>query len=225
MADAELARFIDRWTMEYMRVYPHPIERVWRAITDPTEFRAWFIPGALDLHQGGAYRFGPEGSTDFAGMVLAIEPPRLIRLGGPTESRGYFQYELAEVSGGTRMRFVQQFPPDGVYAETPDDLGGDLPGGPGTPWKPGFVGGWHEFWDSLGDYLDGVATGSRLPPTEFGAIAAAFARDMIKSGRMDAKQARRLVLGLRRQERWNELNKIYRAHIKATLPPTDHTEN
>jgi len=41
---------------------------------------------------------------------------------------------------------------------------------------------------------------------------------------MEEKQARRLVLGLRRQERWNELNKVYQAHIKATLPSADKEE-
>ena len=31
-------------------------------------------------------------------------------------------------------------------------------------------------------------------------------------------QLDRIVRGLRGKERWNELNKIYRAHIKATFP-------
>jgi uncharacterized protein YndB with AHSA1/START domain len=216
MAERELARFLDRWTIEYVRTYPHPIERVWRAITDPEQFRAWFIPGHLQPEVGGAYQFGDD---NFAGVVSAIDPPRLIRFTGRDPAdKSYFQYELAQAGADTRMRFVQHFEP-GRFEETPDDLGGDLPGGPDTPWKPGFMGGWHEFWDALGDYLDGVATGSRLPRSEFGDIAAAFARDMVKSGRMEDKQARRLVLGLRRQERWNELNKIYRAHIKTALPP------
>ena len=50
------------------------------------------------------------------------------------------------------MRFVQHFTPGVVHAETPDDLGGDLPGGPDTPWKPGFVGelAWNT-WDALAD--------------------------------------------------------------------------
>ena len=216
MAEAELARFIDRHTIEYVRTYPHPIERVWRAITDPTEFGVWFIPGALDGKADGAYRFGDD---NFAGVVTLFDPPRRVRFSHASDPDAYFGYELSEIAGGTRMRFVQHFVPGGVHTADPDDLGGDLPGGPDTPWKPGFVGGWHEFWDALGDYLDGVATGSRLPDTEFAAIARAFARTMIASGRMEQKQAKRLVLGLRRQERWNELNKIYRAHIKATLPP------
>lgn len=219
MGEPELARFIDRFTVEYVRVYPHPIERVWRAITVPVEFAAWFIRGDVQPHPGGAYRFGPENSTDFAGPVLAVEPPRLIRFGGPTDDRGYFQYELSEVAGGTRMRFIQYFPPGGAYSETAEDLGGDLPGGPDTPWKPAFVGGWHEFWDALADYLDGVPVGSRLPPTEFGALAEAWARVELMSGTFTAELATQYVHSLRRVERWNELNKVYREHIKTTLPP------
>lgn len=215
---ADLARFIDRFTIEYVRVYPHPIARVWRAITDPSEFRVWFIAGKLDLRVGGAFRFGDDG---FTGTVLEIEPPRRIRFGGPTGPGGYFQYELGEVAGGTRMRFVQHFPPGGVYTAVPDDLGGDLPV-PGTPWKPGFVGGWHEFWDALADYLDGVAVGSRLPATDFNILSDAWARKMERMGAFTDKQAARAALSLRRHERWNELNKIYRAHIKAALPPAEN---
>ena len=55
MAEAELARFIDRFTVEYVRTYPHPIERVWQAITDPAEFGRWFIRGRLELRAGGEY--------------------------------------------------------------------------------------------------------------------------------------------------------------------------
>jgi hypothetical protein len=159
-AKHDLARFIDRWTISTS------------ASTAPDRARgrapirrsfAWFIRGDIDLKQGGRYRFESENWT---GPVLAIDPPRFIKFGNKNEPAGYFQYELSEAEGGTRMRFVQHFPSDGVYAENPDDLGGDLPV-PGTPWAPGFVGGWHEFWDALGDHLDDVPVGSRLPPTEF----------------------------------------------------------
>jgi uncharacterized protein YndB with AHSA1/START domain len=213
-ARPDLARFIDRWTIEYVRVYPHPIERVWRAITDPKEFRAWFIRGEIELRQGGSYRFESENWT---GPVLAIDPPRFIKFGNRNEPAGYFQYELCEAEGGTRMRFVQHFPSDGAYTENPDDLGGDLPV-PGTPWAPGFVGGWHEFWDALRDHLDGVPVGSRLPATEFEALAAAWAQNGVRGGLFDAKGAARLVRQFRRTERWNELNKIYREFIRANCP-------
>ena len=221
MAEAELARFIDRFTVEYVRTYPHPIDRVWRAITDSKELSRWFIWGStLEPVLGGAYRF--EGD-DFSGKVRAIDPPRFIRFGGHDDTDpGFFQYELSEADGGaaTRMRFIQHFNPAGVYTASPNDLGGDIPV-PGTPWKPGFVGGWHEFWDSLGDYLDGVLKGSRLPPTEYSPLVEGFVAKMVKIGRMTEDNGLRIRLGLRLEERWNELNKIYREHIKRAVPPAE----
>jgi uncharacterized protein YndB with AHSA1/START domain len=217
MTEAGLARFLDRFTIEYVRTYAHPVDRVWRAVTDPAEFGQWFIPGELEPRVGGAYRFRSY-DDGFKGVVLAIEPPRRVRFQGPTGETGWFEYELTDVDGGTRMRFVQHFPTDGDYAETPGALGGDLPGGSGTPWKPAFVGGWHEFWEALGDYLDGVPLGSRLPPSEFGAIAAAWAQTSAPSLGLTDDLAQRIVRDLRRQERWNDLNKVYSRHIRETLP-------
>jgi hypothetical protein len=116
-------------------------------------------------------------------------------------------------------KFINRFSPAGAYAETAGDLGGDLPGGPGTPWKPGFVGGYHAFWDELDDFLDGIAAGSRLPPTEMSAIVEHWAAETDAFGYgLIGEQRERIVRGLRLSERWNELNKIYRAHIAATIP-------
>jgi len=187
MAEAELARFIDRFTMEYVRTYPHPIERVWRAIIEPEEFETWFIKGRLDPRVGGRYWFGDDG---FQGVVEAIEPPRRLRLVDDKAGQ-VFQYDLAKVTGGTRMRFTYRFGPDHGYVEVPDPAtddgapitfhrGGDLPGGADTPWRPGFLAGWHAMFDSLADVLGGVE---------------------------------------KRPRRWPELIGRYREHIKATIPP------
>src|SRR5580698_10645833 len=113
--EAELARFIDRETMEYVRVYPHPVDRVWRAIVEPEEFGVWFIKGRLDPRVGGRYWFGDDG---FQGAVQAIEPPRLLRLGDDNNGQ-YFEYQLTGVDGGTRMRFVHHIPSGGAYEEKP----------------------------------------------------------------------------------------------------------
>jgi uncharacterized protein YndB with AHSA1/START domain len=215
MAEAELARFIDRYTMEYVRTYAHPIERVWRAITEPKEFRQWFIPGSIELRTGGAYEFK---AGDFSGTVQEIDPPHKIRFSGGLPG-SYFQYELTEVEDGTQMRFVNHFGPAERYPTDPNDLGGDLPAGLDTPWAPGFVGGWHEYWDALGDFLTGIPIGSRLPATEFQALAESWAKDGLNAGILDPKGAARLVLQFRRKERWNELNKVYREFIRANCPP------
>jgi uncharacterized protein YndB with AHSA1/START domain len=231
-AEAELARFIDRETMEYVRIYPHPIERVWRAIVEPEEFGVWFIKGRLEPRVGGRYWFGDDG---FQGVVAAIEPPRLLRLEDDNAGQ-VFQYELSDVAGGTRMRMVYRYP-TGDHVEKPDpvatggeptwDYGGDLPGGPGTAWRPGFLGGWHEMFDALTDFLDGVPVGSRLPPTEFSAFVKKWA--MAPPGMTDIpqeQQQQRMQVHreLRARERWFELIRAYRAHIAATFPTADPTQ-
>jgi uncharacterized protein YndB with AHSA1/START domain len=223
MKQDELAHFIDRWTIEYVRTYPHPIERVWRAITEPQEFGAWFIPGSIELSVGGAYVFGGPDHTDFKGRVVALEPPRLIRFGGDGThveggEAGWFQYELASVKGGTRMAFTQCFPPGLAYAPSADEyIGGDLPVS-GTPWKPGVVAGWHDIFDALRDRLDGVEIGSRLPASTFGAIARYWAHEQRRAGDFSSEQTDRYARQLRVYERYYEMNEFYRDYIRERCP-------
>jgi uncharacterized protein YndB with AHSA1/START domain len=155
-----LARFIDRHTIEYVRVYPHPIERVWRAVTDPAEVSVWFFPPAqIDARVGGAYRLGGPESA-FAGVVEIVEPPRLIRYGGPEPHGpfGYWQFTLDPVAGGTRMLFVQSSQPGawrnthGWPADPPEHPAGAL-----NPWRPGTLGGWHAAFAHLEDLMGGAA--------------------------------------------------------------------
>jgi uncharacterized protein YndB with AHSA1/START domain len=216
----DLARFIDRLTIEYVRIYPHPIARVWRAITDPAELVEWFMPAQIDLELGGAYQFG---GPDWTGEVVAIDPPKLIRLSGrnPSGAPFWFQYELSEESGVTRMRFVVHNQPGYTYKPDPDHPGGDLPGGNDTPWAPGMVGGWHELFDALRNHLAGRRPGDNLLPSVVGEVAKVWAKSMVQSGEFDQATADRYVRDLRREAEVVSLNEIYRAHIKATIPPAE----
>ena len=191
MAQEGLARFIDRFTVEFVRVFPHPIERVWRALTDPTELGAWCMPATVDLRIGGAYTFQGEAW----GHILALDPPRLIKLGKKgvgvpsATDDNWMQYELEAIPDGTRMRFVEH------WQEGPDyrawaiqkfgkEAEGDRPGGPYSPFHPGTLAGWHAMFEDLGDLLDGATR--PIHPGE---------------------------------SRWRALIEIYRPHIKAMLPP------
>ena len=224
--DADLPRFIDRWTIEYVRTYAHPIERVWRAITDPQEFGIWFIPGSIELKAGGAYAFGG-AEPDFAGQIMAIDPPRLIRFsGGPgydnarkgTE-KGWFQFELSELKGETRMVFRQHFAPDFAYTESPSEyLGGDLPVR-GAPWKPGVVGGWHDIFDALHDHLSGIPIGSLLPSSDFGTVARYWTEEHRRIGEFSPEQAERYARLIRVYENYYEISVFYRAFIRDNCPP------
>ena len=161
--EPELAEFIDRRTIKYVRIYPHPIERVWRAITDKNEVAQWFIGFAeFDVRLGGSVRW--EDPHTVEGVVRQLEPPFLFEYGPLPPLDGYLRWELEATDGGTRMTFTQRFPVGFRQGPVVGDPGGDLPGGPDTPWRIGFVSGWHGFWDLLGDYLD---TGNKVwPPDE-----------------------------------------------------------
>jgi uncharacterized protein YndB with AHSA1/START domain len=161
MTDAPLARFIDRSTIEYVRTYPHPIERVFRAVTDQAEVGAWFYPPAeIDARLGGAYSLGPKEPTTFAfaGVITAFEPPRFVRYGGPhagTES--YWQFALQPVAEGTCMTFVQRITPGyfkNVHGWAPDPP--EHPAGKDNPWFAGTLSGWHIAFDHLGDQMNAV---------------------------------------------------------------------
>ena len=149
MAEVELARFIDRYTVEYLRIFPHPIERVWRAIVDPAEIGQWFDPPKTwDLREGGSYGF----DDDMAGAILAYEPPRLIRFQDTAKNGpdAWFQFELEPVEGGTRMRFRQYTTPGVAHEKQP-------PHAWDTCWYPGLLGGWHVAFESLEQLLEGRA--------------------------------------------------------------------
>jgi uncharacterized protein YndB with AHSA1/START domain len=154
---AELARFVDRWTIEYVRVYPHPIERVWRAISDPGEISVWFWSAKFDFRVGGSFAFGPEDS-DFNGVFEAIDPPRFLRFKGPSPAlnpEGYFQFSLESVAAGTRMSFVQHFTPGVVlHPEWVADPS-DHPVAAINPWRAGTLTGWHLAFAALGAMLSG----------------------------------------------------------------------
>jgi uncharacterized protein YndB with AHSA1/START domain len=154
MADAKLGRFIDRYTIEYVRTYPHPIERVWRTIADPDQMSTWFAPITFEPRLGGAYRALWEEDSMFKGVITAFDPPRLLRFGGPHSGPdAMWQYELEPVEAGTRVTFMQRIPPGHALARSPIDPP-ESP--PDTPWRPGGLAGWHEAMDSLGDVLDGL---------------------------------------------------------------------
>jgi uncharacterized protein YndB with AHSA1/START domain len=199
MAEADLARFIDRYTIEYVRTYPHPIERVWRAITDPTEMSVWFSPIRVDARLGGAYTAEWEQPTDFKGVITALEPPRRVRFGGPAGHgpEGYWQFELEPVEGGgTRMVFIQHSQPGWFHKpEWPLD---PPESAPDTPWRPGTLGGWHVAFDSLGEMMDGLQIGDQPPRTEF--------------------KTARAAASLRLHERDEALARAYREHMRATMP-------
>lgn len=68
-----------RPAVRFVRVYRHAIERVWSAVTEPRELRAWFPSEVrLELRKGAKILFSGDPHTeDLEGEVLECDPPRL----------------------------------------------------------------------------------------------------------------------------------------------------
>ena len=67
-----------RWRLQFTRALRHPVERVWRAVTEPEHLAAWF-PSTIDGERraGAQLRFEfPGGEAPaFDGEVVAFDPP------------------------------------------------------------------------------------------------------------------------------------------------------
>jgi uncharacterized protein YndB with AHSA1/START domain len=76
-----MGRYVEldgRPAVRFERVYPHPVEHVWSAVTEPDELVKWF-PSAMTFvpQVRGAVEFsGDPNLADTHGSVLAWNPPR-----------------------------------------------------------------------------------------------------------------------------------------------------
>ena len=220
---ANLATFVDRYTMRHVRVFPHPIERVWRAITDDTEFSQWFgFDVTFDMRVGGKCVWGTKQHY-FDTEISRFEPITLVEHIAPGDmspDRGYMRFELQPTGDGCRFDFTQRFEPGLPQQYEEDRLGAELPGGPDTPWRPGFVGGFHTAWDNLSNYLNGLPIDAGREPRDelFGRLVDEWLWRKRLEGEFTPDQCERYAKELRGVAAWNDLNEIYKEHIRDTIP-------
>jgi uncharacterized protein YndB with AHSA1/START domain len=104
----------DTPTLNFERRLSQPVDRVWRAITEPDELRHWF-PSAVeaDLRVGGKMKFTfeghtlPDGSSFMPGEVTELDPPRVF---GFQWGEDHLRFELEPVDGGVgcALRLIVQ---------------------------------------------------------------------------------------------------------------------
>ena len=137
-----------RPAVRFVRRLAHPVDRVWRSITDPGELRHWF-PAAveLELRVGAPIRFvHPDGQVD-TGELRELDPPRRLAFlwGGDL-----LRLELEPDGDGTRLTFVHVLAGEGADAAARTAAGwhlclaaldralageaGDAPAGPSPAW-------------------------------------------------------------------------------------------
>ena len=92
--------------IEHEEMYPHPPERVWRALTDPAEIGVWLMPTDFAPRAGHRFTFDARPSLGIIdGEVLEVEPPRLLRCQWSGEfGHTVVTFTLTPASGGTRLR-------------------------------------------------------------------------------------------------------------------------
>lgn len=91
------------------RVYRHPPERVWRALTEPELLAQWLMPNDFEPRVGHRFTFRTDPGPGFDGIVrcevLELDPPRTLAFswkGGPLDT--VLRFTLESEGGGTRLR-------------------------------------------------------------------------------------------------------------------------
>jgi uncharacterized protein YndB with AHSA1/START domain len=103
-------------SIAYDAFFPHPIDRVWRALTDPAAIETWLMPTTFEPKLGHRFTFQapPMPAVGFDGTVhcevVELDPPhRLAYTWTGADLRTVVRYELEPASEGgargTRLRF------------------------------------------------------------------------------------------------------------------------
>lgn len=126
-----------RSRLRFTRTLEHPIEKVWRAVTEPEHLDHWF-PTTIEGERraGASLRFSfPQGeAAAFEGEMLAYDPPRLMEI---RWGRDIVRLELEPSNGGTILTLL----------DTVDQHGKAARDGAG----------WHVCLDALAAHLFGDA--------------------------------------------------------------------
>lgn len=140
--ESKLGQIEKCYRVSFKRRSAHPLARLWRAITDPDEVKAWMNPKGpvrVDLRPGGEYTidFHGNGSDPLDGILVRIEAERRLAY---VWGWSYVEWELEADGDGTSYTFVH----NGLA-----DRGLDSD-------EEGLPAGWHGFLGRFDDYLEGV---------------------------------------------------------------------
>jgi uncharacterized protein YndB with AHSA1/START domain len=114
MNNNDLGQYTQRGEIQFNRLLPGPIERVWTYITDFEKRGTWLAKGPMELRPGGAMRLtfhhadfataeGTPGDEcckadgkEMKGVILRCEPPRLLSFRWTNAEDSEVTFELTE---------------------------------------------------------------------------------------------------------------------------------
>ena len=133
----------DGYQLRFERHFRHPIQKVWAALTTPSDRAEWFAPGEIELTLGGRVALAfTDGKSVVNGEVTAIEPPRLLEFtwNDNGDDHGSVRWELSSEDEGTHL----------ILTHTLSDASRKF----GLP----ALAGWHTLLEKLAVLLDGEST-------------------------------------------------------------------
>ncbi|HEY3757145.1 MAG TPA: SRPBCC domain-containing protein [Opitutaceae bacterium] len=105
-------------TLIVEKEFPHPPEKVWKALSDPQIMSLWLMENDFAPNVGRKFKFRAKPQPNWNGVVdcevLAVEPPKRLSyawgLAGPDPAAGFqtvVTWTLAPTTGGTHVRMEQ----------------------------------------------------------------------------------------------------------------------
>ncbi|MBB4931486.1 uncharacterized protein YndB with AHSA1/START domain [Lipingzhangella halophila] len=153
--------------LRFERRFRHPVEKVWRAITEQDQLAAW-MPGQVEIEprQGGTFRWNfpdQERIEPHYGTVTAFEPPRLLEIFTPGAVS-----DLDWVKDQS-LRFELRSDPEGcllVFTATVEDRAS----------AASFAAGWQTCLAALHDVVNGTPVELDESPDRYVALFEEYTR-------------------------------------------------
>jgi uncharacterized protein YndB with AHSA1/START domain len=154
--------------IRFVRRLPHPIDRVWEALTDPAELRRWWGDTDLELTEGGRFTLrwrnqDPQGNVaTLDGTITKLDPPRFLEISATWGATGSpdpgvpttLTWELEPAGDRTVLHFTNALPTPPVGSTT--------------------TAGWHLHLDALATTLAGEDVDIAHPKPLFDPIHKAY---------------------------------------------------
>ncbi len=136
-AEAQVTQVGDFYVVRFERRLNHPVDRVWEALTEPSQLVQWLAAAEIDPAPGGRYALHFQNiEHTHVGRVIRYEPPYLFEHTFGDDANGVVRWELEPDGDGCQLRLSHT-----VYAS--DELAN-------------FASGWHTHLELLEALLDGA---------------------------------------------------------------------
>jgi uncharacterized protein YndB with AHSA1/START domain len=136
MKGGKLASLDGRWELRFVRPLAHPVDKVWRAVTEPSGLAAWFpfdIEGPREAGAPLRFVFREGEGAAFEGVMVEFDPPSVMEL--RWEDDETLRLEVAPSGTGCVLTLINRFDEVGKAARD--------------------AAGWHECLDALECFLAG----------------------------------------------------------------------